>query len=130
RAPADMQGRSLVPLLAGRTPPDWRSSFYYEYYEYPQPHHVRPHHGVVTSRYKLVRFDRPDVDTWGLFDREQDPRELPNVHGDPAHRGGRAGRGGVGGEGRGGAGRRGSGRGAPAAPPAGAWGRARAGRRP
>src|ERR1700729_985174 len=23
--PGDMQGRSLVPLLAGRTPPDWRS---------------------------------------------------------------------------------------------------------
>jgi arylsulfatase A-like enzyme len=85
--PPDMQGRSLVPVLAGRTPADWRKSFYYEYYEYPQPHHVRPHHGVVTSRYKLVRFDRPDIDTWELFDREKDPHELRNVAGDPAHAG-------------------------------------------
>jgi arylsulfatase A-like enzyme len=85
--PGDMQGRSLVPLLAGRTPHDWRSSFYYEYYEYPQPHHVRPHHGVVTSRYKLVRFDRPDLDAWELFDREKDPLELHSVYDDPAYTG-------------------------------------------
>ncbi len=82
-----MQGRSLVPLLAGRTPADWRKSFYYEYYEYPQPHHVRPHHGVVTSRYKLVRFDGPDLDAWELFDREKDPHELRSVHDDPAYAG-------------------------------------------
>ncbi len=85
--PADMQGRSLVPVLAGRTPADWRKSFYYEYYEYPQPHHVRPHHGVVTSRYKLVRFDGPDLEAWELFDREKDPYELKDVHEDPAHAG-------------------------------------------
>jgi arylsulfatase A-like enzyme len=83
--PGDMQGRSLVPLLEGRTPPDWRKTFYYEYYEYPQPHHVRPHYGVVTSRYKLVRFDRPDLDTWELFDREKDPHELRSVYDDPAY---------------------------------------------
>jgi arylsulfatase A-like enzyme len=86
-APADMQGHSLVPLLSGRTPDDWRKSFYYEYYEYPQPHHVRPHHGVVTSRYKLVRFDRPDLDAWELFDREKDPQELRSVYDDPAYAG-------------------------------------------
>jgi arylsulfatase A-like enzyme len=85
--PVDMQGRSLVPMLSGRTPDDWRKSFYYEYYEYPQPHHVRPHHGVVTSRYKLVRFDHPDLDAWELFDREQDPHELRSVYDDPAYAG-------------------------------------------
>ncbi|MFP6899326.1 MAG: sulfatase, partial [Opitutales bacterium] len=31
--PEDMQGRSLVPLLKGETPEDWRRSFYYHYYE-------------------------------------------------------------------------------------------------
>ncbi len=35
-----MQGRSLVPLLKGQTPADWRKSFYYHYYEYPGPHSV------------------------------------------------------------------------------------------
>ena len=39
-SPAEMQGRSLKPLLAGETPADWRKEFYYHYYEYPQPHHV------------------------------------------------------------------------------------------
>jgi arylsulfatase A-like enzyme len=83
--PSEMQGRSLVPLLKGRTPSDWRTSFYYQYYEYPQPHHVRPHYGVVTDRYKLVRFDRPDVDYWELFDLQDDPRELRSVYDDPAN---------------------------------------------
>ncbi len=83
--PDDMQGRSLVPLLKGQDPPDWRKSFYYEYYEYPQPHHVRPHHGVVTDRYKLVHFTSPDVDYWELFDLKTDPKELRNAIDDPAN---------------------------------------------
>ncbi len=83
--PNDMQGRSLVPLLQGETPPDWRKSFYYQYFEYPTPHHVRPHYGVVTGRYKLIRFDIPDVDEWELFDLEQDPLELHNVYQEPAY---------------------------------------------
>src|SRR5262249_34439834 len=83
--PDEMQGRSLVPLLRGQTPRNWRSSFYYQYFEYPAPHRVRPHYGVVTSRYKLVRFDRPDIDAWELFDIEKDPHELRNVSGDPAY---------------------------------------------
>ncbi len=83
--PAEMQGRSLVPLLKGQTPRDWRSSFYYQYFEYPVPHHVRPHYGVVTERYKLVHFDRPDLDEWELFDLEKDPHELRSVYHDPAY---------------------------------------------
>ena len=83
--PAEMQGRSLVPLLKGETPADWRKSFYYQYYEYPAPHHVRPHFGVVTSRYKLVRFESHDVNEWELFDREHDPHELRNVYLEPAY---------------------------------------------
>lgn len=78
--PADMQGRSLVPVLKGQTPSDWRKSFYYHYYEYPQPHHVRPHYGVVTDRYKLVHF-YSDADYWELFDLQKDPMELKSVFG-------------------------------------------------
>lgn len=81
--PADMQGHSLVPLLKGETPADWRKSFYYQYYEYPQPHHVRPHYGVITDRYKLLHFYAPDVDYWELYDREKDPHELRNYFGNP-----------------------------------------------
>ncbi|WP_437188525.1 sulfatase family protein [Planctomicrobium sp. SH668] len=83
--PEDMQGRSLVPLLSGQTPEDWRKSFYYHYYEYPAPHHVRPHYGVVTDRYKLVRYYLPSQeDEWELLDRQQDPLEVKNFYSDPA----------------------------------------------
>jgi len=81
--PADMQGRSIVPVLADKTPADWRRSFYYHYYEYPGPHSVRRHYGVVERRFKLVRFYEPDVDEWEMYDLEADPKELKSVHADP-----------------------------------------------
>ena len=83
--PAEMQGRSIRSVLAGRTPADWRKAFYYQYYEYPQPHHVRPHYGVITDRYKLVQFYGTGEDYTELFDLKDDPRELMSVFGDPAH---------------------------------------------
>ncbi|MDO8545120.1 MAG: sulfatase [Opitutaceae bacterium] len=83
--PAEMQGRSVVPILRGRTPADWRKAFYYQYYEWPTPHRVRPHYGVVTDRYKLVRFYGTGEDYWELFDREKDPLELKSVYNDAAY---------------------------------------------
>ena len=83
--PAEMQGRSLVPILRGNRPADWRTSFYYQYYEYPAPHRVRPHYGVVTDRYKLVRFYGTGEDYWELFDLEKDPQELRSVYGQAAY---------------------------------------------
>ena len=83
--PADMQGRSLVATLNGQRPADWRTAFYYQYFEYPTPHHVRPHYGVVTDRYKLVRFYGTGEDYWELFDREKDPLELKSVYADPSY---------------------------------------------
>ena len=85
--PAEMQGRSLVPLLKGQTPPDWRKSFYYHYYEHPGAHNVARHYGVVTDRYKLVHFYEPAFNYWELFDLEKDPHELRSVYGQPAYAG-------------------------------------------
>ncbi|MCE9608527.1 MAG: DUF4976 domain-containing protein, partial [Planctomycetia bacterium] len=82
-APAEMQGRSIVPVLAGKTPPDWRRSFYYHYYEYPGPHSVRRHYGIVERRYKLVHFYEPEIAEWEMYDLEADPKELRSVHADP-----------------------------------------------
>jgi arylsulfatase A-like enzyme len=81
--PGTMQGRSLVPLLKGTRPADWRSSFYYRYYEYPVPHRVRPHEGVRTDRLKLIHF--PDTEEWELFDLANDPNELRSVYADPSY---------------------------------------------
>ena len=83
--PAEMQGRSLRGVAAGQKPADWRTAFYYHYYEYPQPHRVRPHYGLVTDRYKLVRFYGVGEDYTELFDLQQDPQELRSVFGEPAY---------------------------------------------
>ena len=79
--PGGMQGRSLLPLLKGQTPADWRKSFYYHYYEYPGPHKVHRHYGVVTERYKLVHFYEPETNYWELFDLKKDPHELRSLYG-------------------------------------------------
>jgi arylsulfatase A-like enzyme len=84
RVPEDMQGRSLRPLLQGRTPGDWRKSMYYHYYEYPAVHSVKRHYGVRTDRYKLIHFYN-DIDEWELYDLKNDPDEMRNVYGDPAY---------------------------------------------
>ena len=82
RMPGDLQGTSLAPLLAGEPDADPRDSFYYHYYESQGPHAVPVHYGVVTERYKLIRY--PDLDAWELFDLEADPHELTNRGADPA----------------------------------------------
>jgi arylsulfatase A-like enzyme len=83
--PDDIQGRSLAQVMKGQTPDDWRKSFYYHYYEFPGPHSVRKHYGVVTDRYKLVHFYEPEMNYWELFDRQTDPREMKSVYDDPKY---------------------------------------------
>lgn len=78
--PSEMQGFSLVPVLKGETPSAWRKSFYYHYYEFPGPHRVARHYGVVTEQYKLVHFYEPQFDYWELFDLQSDPREVKSVY--------------------------------------------------
>jgi arylsulfatase A-like enzyme len=79
--PADMQGRSLVPLLKGQHPADWRSSFYYRYYHDPGDHNTRAHYGVRTTTHKLIYFWKKDQ--WELYDLVHDPDELHNLYTDP-----------------------------------------------
>ena len=79
-APPTMQGRSLVPLLRGTTPRDWRDALYYQYFEYPGWHMVRRHYGVRTKRHKLIHYY--EVGEWELFDLERDPREMRSVYAD------------------------------------------------
>jgi len=76
--PSDMQGKSLVPLLKGEIPDDWRESIYYHYYEYPSVHMVPRHNGVRTEHYKLIRFYQ--FDEWEFYDLKEDPDELTNQY--------------------------------------------------
>jgi arylsulfatase A-like enzyme len=84
KIPSDMQGRSMVPILKGETPADWRKEHFYHYYEYPGSPWVKRHYGISTERYKLIHFYY-DIDEWELFDLQEDPREMKNVYNDPAY---------------------------------------------
>jgi len=82
QVPENMQGRSMLPILQGNTPADWRKAHYYHYYEHPSEHHVKRHYGITTDRYKLIHFYY-DIDDWELYDLEKDPMEMLNVYNDP-----------------------------------------------
>jgi len=83
RQPEDMQGASLVPLLKGDRPGDWRNSHYYHYYEYPGWHMVQRHEGVYDGRFKLMNFY--DLGEWELYDLATDPEEMRNQFANPAY---------------------------------------------
>ncbi len=82
--PADMQGRSLVPLFQGAHPEAWRSSYYYRYYHDPGDHNTRAHYGVRTLTHKLIYFWKKDQ--WEMYDLVHDPDELHNLYNDPAQK--------------------------------------------
>ena len=82
--PADMQGRSMVPILKGKTPGNWRKEHYYHYYEYPGSHMVKRHYGMSTERYKLMHYYY-DIDEWEMYDLKADPDEMKNVYNDPEY---------------------------------------------
>ena len=89
--PPEVQGRSLVPLLRGETPPDWRRSMYYRYWMHRDGAHAVPaHYGVRTRTHKLIcYYNDPlgqegargpaDPVEWELFDLVTDPLETTNV---------------------------------------------------
>ena len=81
--PEDIQGESFVGLMTGDAPREWRHSLYYHYYEYPDWHHVAPHYGVRTERYKLVYYY--DTNEWELFDLVEDPHEMNSLYDDLGH---------------------------------------------
>ena len=79
KIPKDMQGTSILPLLKGQTPKDWRTHFYYHYYEFPGAHSVARHYGITNGRHKLIYFYQNNE--WELFDLGKDPNELSSVYG-------------------------------------------------
>ena len=75
--PDFMQGRSLVPLLRGESPEDWRTSVYYRYYHDPGHHNTAAHLGVRTTTHKLIYYWKQDA--YELFNIAKDPTEQHNL---------------------------------------------------
>jgi N-acetylglucosamine-6-sulfatase len=80
----NMQGRSLVPLLAGKKPA-WRNSFLIEYYSdkvFPRILNMG-YKAVRTGRWKYIHyFELDGMDE--LYDLKTDPYETRNMINDPA----------------------------------------------
>ncbi len=83
RIPEGLHGKSIVSILRGETPADWRKSVYYRYYDKNGAHRVANHFGVRTARHTLASF--PESNEWELFDNEKDPHQLRSVYADPAY---------------------------------------------
>ena len=79
KAPPEVQGKSLLPVLldSSKTVHD---SLYYAYYELGE-HAVPQHFGVRTKTHKL--FYLPKTDEWQMFDLVNDPNEMHNVYNRP-----------------------------------------------
>ena len=97
RAPAEMQGRSFRSILeTGRAPPDWPVATYYRYWMHFAHHDNPAHYGIRTRDFKLIFFyglplDAPGAEKratpphWELYDLRNDPQEMNNLYGQPAH---------------------------------------------
>ena len=96
KTPPSMQGRSFRQNLTGKTPPDWRKTAYYRYWQhYP----IRPaHFGIRSKDYMLALFygqplDMTDVSqettkpAWEFYDLKKDPHEDHNAINDPEYAG-------------------------------------------
>ena len=79
RQHAGMDGRSLVPLLRGRHPKSWRTSFAIEYYTdtvFPRVHNMG-YKALRTGRWKYIRYNKlHGMDE--LYDLRADPYEMNN----------------------------------------------------
>jgi len=74
--PEAMQGRSMVALLKGKTPSDWRSAQLYTYWGAPN------HYGIRTDRYTYAKVANLGVE---LYDRKTDPEQRHNVASKPGY---------------------------------------------
>ncbi len=94
--PSFMQGVSLLPLLKGEQPENWREATYYRYWMNMAHHDVPAHYGIRTMDYKLIFFyglplDAPGAKVaetrpgWELYDLQKDPHEQQNVYLDAAY---------------------------------------------
>jgi arylsulfatase A-like enzyme len=81
--PNEYQGRSLMPLLAGEKPVDWRTDFFFEHLF--ERANIPKSEGVRTKRYTYIRWFQQQPVVEELYDHQADFEQEHNLLRDPAH---------------------------------------------
>ncbi len=82
KIPDGLQGKSLKPILEGKKGENWRTAFFYHYYDqFEVPEHV----GLRTQNYKLIKFSDSLSTEYELYDLKNDPAEMSNKYNDPKY---------------------------------------------
>ncbi len=78
------QGRSLIPLLKGKAPADWRTDFFYEHLF--ERKNIPKSEGVRNERFTYVRWfeQKPVVEE--LYDHEADFDQMNNLLAEPKYK--------------------------------------------
>jgi arylsulfatase A-like enzyme len=79
--PTTMQGASLLPILEGASPVQWRSDFFVEHLM--EHESIARHEGVRGEQYKYARYFEQEPVYEELYDLLADPMETTNLAGDP-----------------------------------------------
>jgi arylsulfatase A-like enzyme len=80
--PAAYEGRSLVPIVQGVAPADWRRHFFCEHLDLAP---TLTWEGVRGARYVYARYFDQQPAFEFLHDLQNDPDQLRNFAGDPAY---------------------------------------------
>jgi arylsulfatase A-like enzyme len=80
-----MQGRDLSPLYLSARAPDWRDEFFYEHPTVTSKNRIPASQGVVRRDWKYIEW--PEFGFRQVFDLRNDPGEIRNLAGQPAHAG-------------------------------------------
>lgn len=81
--PAVVQGRDLSPLYLETRAPAWRDEFFYEHPTVLGKDRIPSSQGVIQKDWTYIEW--PEFDYSQLFDLKNDPGEMRNLAGSPAH---------------------------------------------
>lgn len=81
--PKVMQGQDLSPLYLQTRAPSWRDEFFYEHPTVLGKDRIPSSQGVIRKDWKYIEW--PEFDYPQLFDLKDDPGEIRNLAGHPAH---------------------------------------------
>jgi len=99
KVPSAMQGKSFFHNARGKTPVNWRKSFYYRYWMNNEIYHKTvAHFGIRTHDYKLIfyyghplgktgssNYPTDYTPEWEFFDLRKDPQEMKNEYSNPLY---------------------------------------------